>query len=456
MISQLMQLEAQPQTSLKNKVTTAQTAVASYLSVNSAISGFQSAGKALSQLDTWRAIKATSSSPTLSVSTSASINATTGSLTFNVTSLASKQYTTMAVDTTPIDRNNDGKMDSTTQLAVPDKITITTGSGATAKAVDVDVSADKSAAGIVNAINKANVGVTAYVLKTGDNQGVLQMTSTKTGAANGFQITGLDGAGLNGNSPATTAANDAQLQVNGGGGSTYTVSSSTNTFANLMPGVTLTATKLENNVTVDVSSDSGSIADKFQAMVDAANAALQEISKQTAYDPSTKKGSPLTGDFSVREMQQKILSSISTGLSYPDPNWTPPVPDTVPPSTAPKINFGSLSKLGIQLDSTGQLTFNRDTFNNAYANDPASIQTAGMAFGDQVNTMTTSMSTSLKSIMTSRNNAISDLNDQISNWDVRLAAKQEALQKQYADLEVALGKLKDQSSWLSGQLASLG
>ena len=65
------------------------------------------------------------------------------------------------------------------------------------------------------------------------------------------------------------------------------------------------------------------------------------------------------------------------------------------------------------------------------------------------------MATSLTSIITGRNNEISGLNDQISDWDVRLAAKREALQKQYADLEVALGKLKDQSNWLSGQLASL-
>ena len=38
---------------------------------------------------------------------------------------------------------------------------------------------------------------------------------------------------------------------------------------------------------------------------------------------------------------------------------------------------------------------------------------------------------------------------------IRLAAKQESLNKQYADLEVSLGKLQDQASWLSGQIASL-
>jgi flagellar hook-associated protein 2 len=455
MISQLMTIEAQPQTALKTKVTTAQTAVTSYQSVNSKVAALKSAGDTLGQLSTWRAIKATSSSSNVSVTTSTNINAATGSLTFNVTSLASKQYTTMAVDNTPVDTDGDGKNDSTTPLQVGDSITVTTGTydangqfTGTKDGVSIDISADKSAAGIAKAINAANCGVTAYVLKNGDNQGVLQMTSAKTGAANGFQIDGLDGTGLNGESPATTPANDAQLQVNGGGGNTYTVSSSSNTFSNLMAGVTLTVSQKEDNVTVDVANDTGSIADKFQAMVDAANAALQEISKQTAYDASTKTGQPLTGDFSVREMSQKILSSISMGLSYDDPASTTDNP-------LPKIKFGSLSKIGIQLDNTGQLTFDRSKFNDAYASDPTSIQQAGIAFGDQVEKMGDSMATSLTSIITGRNNEISGLNDQISDWDVRLAAKREALQKQYADLEVSLGKLKDQSSWLSGQLAGL-
>jgi len=455
MISQLMTIEAQPQTALKTKVTTALTAVASYQSVNSKVSALKSAGDTLGQLSTWRAIKATSSSSTVSASTSTNINAATGSLTFDVTSLASKQYTTMAVDTTLYAKDADGKVDDPSPLPAGDTITVTTGSydenGAftgSATGVDIDISGDKSAAGIAKAINAANCGVTAYVLKTGDNQGVLQMTSAKTGAANGFQITGLDGAGLNGDSPATTSAKDAQLQVNGGGGSTYSVSSSSNTFTNLMAGVTLTVSKEENDVTVDVANDTSSIADQFQAMVDAANASLQEISKQTAYDASTKTGQPLTGDFSVREMSQKILSSISMGLSYDDPASTADNP-------LPKIKFGSLAKIGIQLDSSGQLTFDRAKFNDAYANDPTSIQTAGIQFGDQVESMGDAMTTSLTSIITGRNNEISGLNDQISDWDVRLAAKREALQKQYADLEVSLGKLKDQSSWLSGQLAGL-
>src|SRR5207248_591073 len=50
---------------------------------------------------------------------------------------------------------------------------------------------------------------------------------------------------------------------------------------------------------------------------------------------------------------------------------------------------------------------------------------------------------------------VDSLTKDISDWDGRLTAKQDLYRKQYADLETALGKLKDQSSWLAGQLGSL-
>jgi flagellar hook-associated protein 2 len=123
---------------------------------------------------------------------------------------------------------------------------------------------------------------------------------------------------------------------------------------------------------------------------------------------------------------------------------------------APKIVFGTLANLGIELDKNGGgLTFNREKFKTEYAKDPNKIQEAGIGLGAQFEKMTDGMSTNIKSVITGRNSEIDLINTQIENWDVRLAAKKLALQKQYSDLEVALGKLKDQSSWLSGQIASL-
>jgi flagellar hook-associated protein 2 len=185
------------------------------------------------------------------------------------------------------------------------------------------------------------------------------------------------------------------------------------------------------------------MANKIKAMVDAANATLTEVGNQTAYDPGTKTSSPLTGDFMVRQLSQTILSTVSRGLTYKDANNN-------------DVNFGSLAKLGIQLDKTGQLTFDASKFTAAYNADPTGIKAAGIGLADTFETMAGKQSDLVTNSITSNNNQVDSLNLQIDDWDVRLSAKQQALTKQYADLETALGKLKDQSSWLSGQLAGLG
>jgi flagellar hook-associated protein 2 len=244
----------------------------------------------------------------------------------------------------------------------------------------------------------------------------------------------------------TTSASDSSVQVGGSddqGG--YTLSSDTNTFTGLMAGVTLTVSKVETGVSLTSANDVGGIAAKIKAMVDAANGTLTEVGNQTAYDSSTNTGSPLTGDFMVRQMSQSILSNVSRGLSYPDPN-----------DATKTVAFGSLAKLGIQLDKTGQLTFDADKFTAAYNADPTAIKAAGIALGDSFEALAKTQNDNVTNAITSRNQGIDSLNLQIDNWDVRLTAKQASLQKTYSNLETALGSLKNQSSWLSGQIASLG
>jgi flagellar hook-associated protein 2 len=62
----------------------------------------------------------------------------------------------------------------------------------------------------------------------------------------------------------------------------------------------------------------------------------------------------------------------------------------------------------------------------------------------------------LQGLIQRRNDSIKSLNTQISAWDVRLDLRKSALQKQFSNLEVAMGKMQQQSSWLASQLAGLG
>ncbi|MEV6344521.1 flagellar filament capping protein FliD [Actinoplanes sp. NPDC051851] len=442
MIAQLMQVEAAPQTRLKTKVATAENTVAAYQSVNTKLAAMTTAGSSLSSLSSWRQVKATSSSTSVSATATSSLTSAAGATTFDVISTAKTQVTTTqyAAGSTDI---TDGS----------GSISIILGSGTP---VTIDNLTDTTPAGIAFAINSASgAGVRAGVVTTSNGDSVLQLTSMKPGTANAFTITGLSGT-----ANVVSAAADAKIRVgsvdsNGDlTAGSYEVTSNSNTFTGLLNGVSITVTKPETGVTITAENDVDSIASKMQALVDAANGVLTEVADQTAYNATTKKGSTLTGDFMVRNISQTLLSAVSGGLTYDNPKYdsTQAVSDSNPKT----ISFGSLAKMGIQLNSSGQLTFDADKFKTAYADDPVAIQKAGIGLGDTFKALAKKQSDSVTSIITGRNNDIDSLNAQIDDWDTRLAARKLTLQKTYSNLESSLGSLKNQSTWLSGQLAGLG
>jgi flagellar hook-associated protein 2 len=417
-IAQLMQVAAQPQTDLKTQVAKENTVLSAYQSVNTRLAALRTAAEAFTAPSaliptnpTWQSVKASSSST--AVVATASAGAAPGTFTFDVTGLAKAQVTTARVDpSSPI--TTGGGLDFMV--------------GSTPTHVDV---ATDTPQGVADAINGAKLGVTAAVLTT--TQGtVLQLTGA-TGTAHAFSVAGLSV----GTSDIASAA-DAEITVGDPTTTGYTVTSSTNTFSNVMPNVTLNVSQLATGVAVNVVSDTDAIADKMQTMVDAANAALSQIKSQTSYNAATKSGGPLMGNYTLRNIQSGALSAVGNGLA----------------------GYGDFKKFGVQLTRDGTLTFDRATFTTAYSADPAGVQGAvadGLA--KQLDTVTKAatdpLTGSLTTAIQSGNNQVRDLNGQISHWTVRLSARQAAYQRQFTNLEVALGKMKNQSSWLSGQISGL-
>jgi flagellar hook-associated protein 2 len=453
MITQLMQAEAAPQTKLKTKVETAQTAVSSYQSVNAKLKATKSAADSLARLDTWRSMKATSSSEAVTATATGGVSGMSGSVKFNVDQVARAQTSVLQVDTTSetLPASFTIQKGGWAPGAAPGDPDIFTGGLDPDDTTTITVDSPQTPERVAAAVNKADIGVRAYVVTTGVNKGALQFTGSKPGAANGFTVQGLTDAANPSVEVTTASARDAILEMNPGTDSAYKVNSTTNTFTSVMPGVTITATTEAQNVTINATSDVSAITAKIQAFVDAANAGFDEIKLQTAYDPEMKKGSPLTGDFTVRQMNQQSLSLMSGSLSYTKNTYN----DDGTVASATDVDFGSLSQLGIQLDSTGKLTFNSSDFEKNFAADPSKIQGGAIGFANKVKELSTKQSNNITDVITGRKNEIESLNGQISNWDVRLASRKSALQRQYAALETSLGKLKNQSSWLSGQLSGL-
>jgi flagellar hook-associated protein 2 len=471
-VAQLLQVEALPQTALKNKITLQSRTVTAYQSVNSKMAALVTAAKALSAPDSWAGVKATSSSDAAVVT--ALPGASAGSFSFKVDSLAASHTATFTGQyvSSPSDALLAPVLDGTTF-----DIRLADGSMKTLTPTDSSL---KSVAAAIN--GDADSMFKAATVQVGPGKYTLQLTAKNSGAEAAFSndldgdpANDLSGAlvGLNLGGPTlTTQGADARLKV-GTTDDAFFITSTTNTFAEVQPGVTVTATKKQGDadapVTISLAADADGIATKMQALIDTANSALSEIAAQSKGKSGTVAAGALAGDSTMRKLSQDIMSTVSGGAG----------------------GLGTYNSVGVGLDRSGKLTLDKDKFAKAYAADPVKTQayfdsyteTAAGTTGkfdpgwDQTNglankLLTVSLQASegvslpsdlpgtskvgvLQGLIQRRNDAIESLNDQVSAWDVRLDQRKIALQRQFTNLEVAMGKMKQQSSWLAGQLANL-
>jgi flagellar hook-associated protein 2 len=418
-ISQLMQIEAQSQTRLKTQVTNETGTVTAYQAINAALKAATDKAKSLDTASDWKVYSATSS--TTSVAATASASATAGTYSFDVKTLAASHkvlYSTAAAKTAIV-------AGSTIDISV----------NGTIPAVSVPVG-DGSLQGVVDGINgQAGLGVKAGLVKVADGSFRLQLTSASTGAASKFIVSGLTGLGTG---TITSTGADASIQI-GPDAVNDVITSSSNTFSDVFPGVTFTVSSVQSStdqsgVTLTVGTDNGTLQTSIKSMVDSLNAALAEITKDTAYDPATKKGGALLGQLLPRQLQDSLRSSVFSTTG------------------------GSLATVGIQLDSTGKFTLDETKLAAALKADPVLVTSLVSGFAARVGDVAGKASASggaISSVIDGRNTLIKTLNDQISDWDTRLVDRQTALKKQYSGLELALQKLKSQGDYLAGQIASL-
>jgi flagellar hook-associated protein 2 len=185
---------------------------------------------------------------------------------------------------------------------------------------------DQSLQGIRDAINKANVGVSASIVSDGSAEPYrLVLTSNKTGANASMKIgvSGVDGADpdpaiakLLGHDPAgaqalnqTSSAQSAQLSVNG-----IAVTSASNSVSDAIQGVTLTATQV-GATTMTVAKDTATAQNNINGFVKAYNDLNTTIRGLTAYDPATKRGGALQGDATVRSIQTQLRQQLGGALA---------------------------------------------------------------------------------------------------------------------------------------------
>jgi flagellar capping protein FliD len=438
-INGLMAAEAGPQNDLKTKLSATKDAASAYRTVNTTFLAITAAADAALKPDLWTLTKATSSSS--SVAITASPGALVGSLTFTVDQLATSHAVT---------NRNTGTWTASTSAYGASSIVVTDKAGASLGTIPIG--GTQTVADAAAAINASSLGLSAAVVQISDTEVALQVTSKATGAASEFQLAGA------GTFTKSTQAQDAQLSI--GTMNKYTVSSATNTFSAVLPGTTLTVNKADSTVpvTVSVVSDPDSVAAKLSALADAVNASVKAVKDYTSN--ATGSTAALKGDYSVSSLRSRLLDAVSAAVG----------------------TDGSPANVGFSLKKDGTVTFDKVKFLTALKDTPALAQrmistgTPGNDGADGIAGTTDDVAAvpgiaarlravavsasdatngTLVALANGKDSMIKDIQDRISAWDLRLAKRKETLTHQFTAMETALSSLKNQSSWLAGQINSL-
>ena len=420
-INQLMTLEAASQTKLKTQVTSEQGKVTALQKLNTALQALATAAKdmAVPTTGTWSTLKATSSNTGVGITATSA--ATPGAFTVTVGQTALTHQVAF-----------------TDAHAKTDVVTGATTSVVLKRSGEADLQVDTAGGTLEElaaAINAADAGVRATMVRTGSSGGVdqyrLLVESTATGASQDFELTDSTGAALLGGST-VRAGRDASIDIGG-----ITATSTSNTFADVVPGVTITfGASATGTADLTVARDADGQSAAAKGFVDQLNAVLTQVSTLTSNTPEAR--GTLAGDSTLRRVASALQDAI-----YP-PDGT------------------SMAKYGIQVDRYGKVTFDAKKFAESYAADPvatAAAFTGPTGFAARVEKVAEAASDkydgTVTAAITTHTSTITRLNASIERWDDRLELRRQTLERQYTALETALSQLNSQSTWLTSQLDSL-
>lgn len=388
-VSQLMSVEQQPLAALARKEATQQNRMAAYGALKGSLTALQGALSGLSDASKFQQSKNVAVNDTTILTASATSIATAGSYSLEVSKLAQAQKLltvgqassstvvgngTLTFSFGSIDKTG-GSFDSVTGKYTDATFT---GNGAAVKTVTIDAS-NNSLEGIRDAVNKANIGVTASIINDGSSTPYrLSFSVNNSGASNSLKIGVAGDAPLQtllAHDPASNAgqalsetvtSQNAEFKVDG-----VAVTKSSNSVTDVIQGVTLNLLKASVGSTakVTVSTGSANIADPLGTFVKAYNDLNKQMADMTAYDPKTKQGAVLVGDSAIRTIQNQLRTALN---------------QTVEGVSA---SYNSLSKIGVAFQKDGSLLVDNTKLQAATTNGFSDVVSLLSNFGTTTDTL---------------------------------------------------------------------
>lgn len=446
LVTKLMASEQQPVTLLQSKESKILAKVSAFGQIKSTVSSLQDAATALATKATFSATTATSSNSSVISATSTS-SAAAGSYSVTVNALAQGQRVTSAAGSTP--SVSAGSL--TIQLGTYTTTNGTTSFTAASPAATAVKFTGSSLTDLRDAINSAKTGVTASVVNDGNNSRLV-LQSDGIGKATAFKVSGTDGlsslsfdasTGATSSFNSLQSAQDASLDVQG-----IAITRASNTITDAIDGVTLTLNSTSSTAaTVKVAKDSSQATTLINNFIDAYNASVTTISSLTSYDSTNKVSSTLTGDSSAKGIRNMLRSAVTQDVKLSDG------------TTMRLSDLGiALQKDGtLKLETASKLSSALSTNSSKVAEFFAGTNTT-KGLSSLVSTTTKSMigtGGSLVGTVDGLNSSVKDIDKQVANWNVRLAAIETRYRAQFSALDTAINQMKGTSSYLTQQLAAL-
>lgn len=286
---------------------------------------------------------------------------------------------------------------------------------------------------LADAINTTeDIGVTASIVQTTGGY-KLVLTGKETGAANAFTVTG-NTTGVDFGA-ATVAASDASATVNG-----IDVTSSSNIIEGAIPGASLTLLKKDSTktVTVTIGRDLASTEALVDDFVDAFNDIVQFADDQATSSRNGNAGA-IGRDGLLRGLRTRMRELITSEYAVGGA-------------------LSSLAEVGVEFQSDGKLTFDKNLFSEKATASLADVEKLFLgssggtgvfaAIVEAVNDYTGSGG--LVSAARDRiDTQIENLDSRLDALERRLEVRRAALQKEFIAADLAMSQLQSQSNALS-------
>ena len=453
LISQLMAVEQKPLNLLAQQETGLQAKLTSLGTVKGAFASLQSAAQTLSSASP-AAFNAIASDPAILRATAGSDAIPGSSFSINVTQLAQAQKLVAQGKTDPAASIGIGTSTTVSftfgtitgtpsngTYPVAPATTFTENTGKTTVSVTID-SSNNTLAGIRDAINASNAGVSASIIKDGSNTPYrLVLTPDDSGAANSLKIAvsgDSDVATLLAYDPEGTqnltqsqVAQNAKLSVDG-----IEIQSSTNSVADAIQGVSLDLTKktsADTPITLTVQRDTSGLSTALSAFVKAYNTA------DSTANGVISKGAVLQGDWSVLTLQRRVRNMLGSRQEVTGA-------------------YSMLSQLGVSFQKDGTLVLDSSKLNAALSAAPNDVSALTLAIGSAVNTEATQLLGTSGPIANGTNGILRSINDiytRRNQLQLRLDVVQKRYQAQFSALDTMLSSMSKTSSFLTQQLDNL-